>query len=236
VVATDAPPGVLGTLRVKLRDAASAREWAIEANDGIIATAGLLQGFAGAGASTRVLLFTATAATIAGGLSAGGANWAEVAAERDAQLLIVERERRELAEDPAGEVAELTRYWEGKGLSPDLAARVAEELNARNALAAQLEFEHGFTEPLAPGAALWTGVGTAAAYMVGASIPLLITWFAPVDVSMWAILGAVLVSLVVTALVSARAGRLNARQMVLRTLIVGAFTMIVSFIAGELIL
>lgn len=69
MVVSDGPPGVvtgtgvLATVRGRLRDAASHREWAVEANDGIIATAGLLQGFAGAGASTRVLLFTATAAT-----------------------------------------------------------------------------------------------------------------------------------------------------------------------------
>lgn len=72
--------------------------------------------------------------------------------------------------------------------------------------------------------------------MVGALIPLLITWFAPVDVSMWAILAAVLVSLVGTALVTSRAGELIARQMVARTLFVGLFTMVVSYAAGELIL
>ena len=72
-------------------DASSFRSWMIDANDGIIATASLLQGFAGAGASDRLLLLAATAATIAGGLSAGGAKWAEVAAEREAEQRLAPR-------------------------------------------------------------------------------------------------------------------------------------------------
>jgi vacuolar iron transporter family protein len=88
--------GPWADLRARFRDAAAYRSWTIEANDGIIATAGLLFGFAGAGASNRLLLFTATAATIAGGLSVGGASWAEEAAERDAQLLYEAQERDDL--------------------------------------------------------------------------------------------------------------------------------------------
>jgi hypothetical protein len=65
-----------------LTDEASLRSWTAVANDGIIATAGILEGFAGAGASDRALLIAATVATIAGMLAAGGAKWAEVDAER----------------------------------------------------------------------------------------------------------------------------------------------------------
>jgi hypothetical protein len=72
-------------LRAAVTNASRLRGWTIDANDGIIATASLLQGFAGAGAGDRLLLLAATAATIAGGLSAGGAKWAEAAAEREAE-------------------------------------------------------------------------------------------------------------------------------------------------------
>ncbi|MFJ2517822.1 VIT1/CCC1 transporter family protein [Cellulosimicrobium cellulans] len=76
------------TLRERVLVRVRETSWAIDANDGIISTAGLLQGFAGAGAGDRLLLFAAVAALIAGGLSAGGAKWAEVAAEREEQLRI----------------------------------------------------------------------------------------------------------------------------------------------------
>lgn len=209
-----------------------ASSWAIDANDGIIATAGLLQGFAGAGAGDRLLLFAAVTAMLAGGLSAGGAKWAEVAAERETQLDLAKEEQRELARDPDGELAELAVYWQDRGLTPDLAWQVAEQLTARDALTAQLDAEHGLEEILAPAAPWWSGVETALAFMIGAAIPVLITFLAPVAIETWAILVAVVVSLALTSLVAAGVGRLSAVRMLVRSLIVGLGTMGISYLAG----
>ncbi len=228
--------GPWADLRERFRDAAAYRSWTIEANDGIIATAGLLFGFAGAGASNRVLLFTATAATIAGGLSVGGASWAEEAAERDAQLLHAERERNDLANDPQGELEELARYWEERGLTRDTADEVARQLTERDALAAQLEWEHSFDQPMPATFPIWFGLGAGLAYMIGALVPLLITYFAPVDVEPWAILAAVVITMVLSSVVSARAGHLMPRRMLARTAAVGVLTLAVSYAAGELLL
>ena len=228
--------GPWADLRARFRDASAYRSWTIEANDGIIATAGLLFGFAGAGASNRVLLFTATAATIAGGLSVGGASWAEEAAERDAQLLYAKRESDDLAADPHGELEELTRHWEERGLSPETAKEVARQLSEHDALAAQLEWEYSFAQPMPATFPIWFGVGAGLAYMVGALVPLLITYFAPVDVEPWAILAAVVVTLVLSSLVAARAGQLMPRRMLARTVTVGVLTLAVSYAAGEFLL
>lgn len=237
----DQPPppaasALLTSLFTRLRAPDSRRQWAVDANDGIIATAGLLQGFAGAGAGDRLLLFTATAATIAGGLSSGGATWAEVAAERDAQLRLAELEQRDLSVDPEAELEELTAHWEGKGLSRDLARSVAEELNARDALGAQLEWEHGFDQPMHWQEPVWAGSTSTVAYTVGALIPLLITYFAPVAIETKAILAAVLVALVITALLAARTAHLDPRRMLLRSIAVGALTLIVSYAAGSVLI
>ena len=228
--------GPWADLRARFRDASAYRSWTIEANDGIIATAGLLFGFAGAGASNRVLLFTATAATIAGGLSVGGASWAEEAAERDAQLLYAKRESDDLAADPHGELEELTRHWEERGLSPETAEEVARQLSAHDALAAQLEWEYSFAQPMPATFPIWSGLGAGLAYIVGALVPLLITYFAPVDVEPWAILAAVVVTLVLSSLVAARAGQLMPRRMLARTVTVGVLTLAVSYAAGEFLL
>lgn len=228
--------GPWADLRARFRDSAAYRSWTIEANDGIIATAGLLFGFAGAGASPRVLLFTAAAATIAGGLSVGGASWAEEAAERDAQLLYAQRERADLAADPHGELEELARHWEERGLSAATAREVARQLSERDALAAQLAWEYDFDEPMPATFPVWFGVGAGLAYMVGALVPLLITYFAPVDVEPWAILAAVAFTLVLSSFVAARKGELMPRRMLARTLVVGVLTLAVSFAAGELLL
>jgi VIT1/CCC1 family predicted Fe2+/Mn2+ transporter len=228
--------GPWADLRARFRDASAYRSWTIDANDGIIATAGLLLGFAGAGASNRVLLFAAAAATIAGGLSVGGAAWAEEAAERDAQLLYADQERDALAADPEGELEELRRHWEARGLRPETAAEVARQLSEHDALAAQLEWEYGFDRPASATFPLSFGLGAGLAYMVGALVPLLITYFAPVDIEPWAILAAVVFTLVVSSMVASRAGQLMPRRMLARTLIVGVLTLVVSYAAGELLL
>lgn len=228
--------GPWADLRERLRDASAHRSWTIDANDGVIATAGLLFGFAGAGASNRVLLFTASAAAIAGGLSVAGASWAEQAAERDAQLLAAKRERDDLARDPEAELAELARHWEERGLAPETAQEVARQLHAHDALAAQLEWEYSFAEPVPATFPIWFGLGAGVAYVLGALVPLLITYFAPVDVEPWAILAAVTVTLVLSSMVSSRTGQLIQRRMLARTLVVGVLTMAVSFAAGEFLL
>lgn len=228
--------GPWADLRERLRDASAHRSWTIDANDGVIATAGLLFGFAGAGASNRVLLFTASAAAIAGGLSVAGASWAEQAAERDAQLLAAKRERDDLARDPEAELAELARHWEERGLTPETAREVARQLHAHDALAAQLEWEYSFAEPVPATFPIWFGLGAGVAYVLGALVPLLITYFAPVDVEPWAILTAVTVTLVLSSMLSSRTGQLIQRRMLARTLVVGVLTMAVSFVAGEFLL
>lgn len=219
-------------VRAKLRDAAAFRSWTVDANDGIIATAGLLQGFGGAGASDRVLLLAATAATIAGGLSIGGAKWAEEAGEREAQLRVADEEREELERDLSGEIDELAAHWESKGLQPSTARLVAEELTAHDALAAQLEAEHGIDEIMAAAAPLWSGVAASIAFMLGACVPLLITWLAPLAIETTAIVIAVVLSLVLTSVIAARAGHLVLRRVLVRTLTVGLGTMAISYLAG----
>jgi VIT1/CCC1 family predicted Fe2+/Mn2+ transporter len=224
-----------GSIKAVLTDDASLRSWTAVANDGIIATAGILEGFAGAGATDRALLIAATVATITGMLAAGGAKWAEVDAEREAHLLAAADEAASLAARPEAELEELIAYYEAKGLSPDLARDVAEQLNAHDALAAQLESEHGILAVITRTEAVVAGVGASIAYLLGAAIPLLITIFAPVAIEAWAILAAVAVSLIVTSIIGARTGHMHVGRTVVRTLAVGLGTLATSYALGQLI-
>lgn len=89
---------------------------------------------------------------------------AAAAAEREAQLVIAEQERAELDRDLSGEIDELAAHWEAKGLTPETARRVAEELTAHDALAAQLDAEHGIDEIMAEAAPIWSGVAAGIAF------------------------------------------------------------------------
>jgi VIT1/CCC1 family predicted Fe2+/Mn2+ transporter len=223
------------SIQAVLTDEASLRSWTLVANDGIIATAGILEGFAGAGATDQALLIAATVATIAGLLAAGGAKWAEIDAEREADLKAAADEAASLATRPEAELEELIAYYEAKGLSPELAQAVAQQLSAHDALAAQLESEHGILEVITRTDAIVAGVGAAIAYLIGAAIPLFITVFAPVAIEAWAIFAAVAVSLVVTSVVGARTGHMHVGRTVARTLAVGLGTLAISYALGQLL-
>lgn len=222
-------------LRSSFLRAQSFRSWTIDANDGIIGTSGILEGFAGAGASHSVLVTAASAATIAGALGLGGATWAEAAAEREAQLELADEERAELAADPAAEIAELATFYERKGLSPALAREVSEQLTAHDALAAQLESEHGIDEVMSPTETVVEGVSAAIAFALGAAVPLAITLAVSTAVESWAILVAAVASLTLTSLVASGAGDVSVRRTLIRTLAVGVGTLGVSYLAGRAI-
>jgi VIT1/CCC1 family predicted Fe2+/Mn2+ transporter len=109
------------------------------ANDGIIATAGVIEGFIAAGAGTDALLAAALAATVAGAVSFGGFKYGEAAAERDAELAVVDEERGDLARSPETELDELAIFYQARGVDRALAREVAAQISARDALTAQLE-------------------------------------------------------------------------------------------------
>ncbi len=218
-----------------LADRSKLLTWSIIANDGIIATAGLLEGFAGAGADDRVLLMAATAATLAGMLAVGGVEWMESSVEREAQLSLVAEEQREIDADPEQELADLAAHYEGRGLSPELAAQVAQQLMAHDPLAAQLDSEHGIREVTSARDTILAGIGGALAFGLGALIPLLITLLFPVGIEAPAIVVAVVISLSLTSVVTARLGETSLWRTLLRSLLVGVGTLLVSYAVGSLL-
>lgn len=221
--------------RVRFDDS-EARTWFAIANDGIIATAGILEGFSGAGAGDHVLLTAATTATIAGMLSVGGAEWAEACAERDAQLAVIEQERREIQDHPEAEFQELATYYRGKGLTPEVADEVARQLMERDPLTVQLETEYGISEVHSSATTIRAGVGAGLMYAVGALIPLLISVFFPSGMESLAIVAAVVISLMITSILSARLGRTHLARTLVRSVGVGLLTLAISYLVGLVVL
>src|SRR4051795_12028751 len=119
------------------------RAGVLGANDGIVSTAGIVLGVAGATASRGVILTAGIAGLAAGALSMAVGEYVSVSTQRDTERALLAKERRELHETPDEELAELAYLYEQKGLKPDLAMRVAVELTAHDALAAHAEVELG---------------------------------------------------------------------------------------------
>src|SRR5262249_56892747 len=119
------------------------RDLIVDANDGIVAIAGVVEGVLAAGLGNRAAATAVLMTTVAGGIALGGSRYTEEAAERDAREALLDEERRQLGRSPDEELDELTAFYEAKGLSPEVARVVATELTSTDALAAHAEEEHG---------------------------------------------------------------------------------------------
>ena len=148
------------------------------ANDGIVSTSSLIVGIAAASAGHSAVLTAGIAGLLAGALSMAAGEYVSVSSQADTEQADLARERRELAEQPADELDELTMIYVGRGLSPGLARQVAEELTAGDALAAHSRDELGIVGHLAANP-LQAAVTSAITFAVGAAVPLLAVVLTP---------------------------------------------------------
>lgn len=227
--------------RLPLDDGASYAEQSrlrwhlVNINDGIISAAGITEGMQAAGALTRGVVLAGLLVMLAGAAAIGAMKYSEAAAERDAQLAVMVAEGRRLEASPLEELAELTEIYQAKGLSPELAAQVAEELSARDALGAQLDAEYGLTADPAQAVPWVDAVWAAAGFVAGALVPLVIVAVTPSDTRFVITFGAVLVALAVSGALEARAGGGRPLRAMARLTLVGATTMTVTALAGLLV-
>ena len=167
-------------------------------------------------------------------MSMGAGEYVSVSTQRDSELALLDKERRELAEEPDEELAELAGLYVEKGLSEDLALQVARELTDHDALAAHAEVELGIdpdslTSP-------WQAAGASMlAFTLGALLPLLTITLSPPDARIWVTAGAVVVALAATGWTSARLGYGRTTPAVLRNVAGGAFAMAVTYLIGSLL-
>ncbi len=203
------------------------------ANDGIVSTASLVLGVAAAGSSTESVLVAGGAGLVAGAMSMAAGEYVSVSSQSDTERADLERERRELADDPESELRELTGIYIQRGLDPELARQVALQFTARDALAAHARDELGRSELLVarPVQAAFASAGT---FAVGAGLPLLVAWLAPPAQVSIAVAAASLVCLAGLGGIAAAAGGAGALRGALRVTFWGALAMALTAAVGSL--
>jgi len=141
-----------------------------ESSDGILTSAGICEGFAGAGVGSGVLIFAGFTALVAGTLAMSAVEYTKLRAEGDQQMAQLARERVQIETAPDAELDKLTQLYVSRGLSPGLARQVAIELTAHDALAAHAEAEYGIT-PASRASPLRDALAVGAAFAAGAMLP-----------------------------------------------------------------
>src|SRR6185436_521387 len=151
------------------------------ANDGIVSTASLVVGVAAAEATRHNVLVAGVAGLAAGALSMAAGEYVSVSSQADTEHADIAQERGELASSPEAERAELAGIYVGRGLDPDLAGQVADQLMAKDALGAHARDELGIHEQTRA-RPIQAAVASAASFAVGAAPPAILAALLPTAV------------------------------------------------------
>jgi len=203
------------------------------ANDGILSTASLIVGVASASPDARQVMIAGTAGLVAGSLSMAAGEYVSVSSQADLEKADLNRERRELHEDPEGELRELTGIYVKRGLDHDLADQVARQLTDHDALGAHARDELGLSKATRA-RPVQAAVASAASFAVGAAMPLLVAWLIPVRNIPIVVMAVSVVLLGLLGALGARGGNAPHAPAVIRVVLLGVAAMLLTIGLGRL--
>lgn len=209
------------------------RAGVLGANDGLVSTAGIVVGVAGATSNLSAIFTAGLAGLVAGSLSMAGGEFVSVSSQRDTEAAALEAEKWELEHQPEQELDELAASFEERGISPRLAREVAIELTENDALQAHAQMELNIdpgelTSPWKAAAASFL------AFAVGGAIPALAILVPWEDIRVVFCVVAVLIGLMITGYASASLGNSKARPAMIRNVTIGSLTMAITWLIGNL--
>ncbi len=203
------------------------------ANDGIVSTSSLVVGVAAAGTGRTEVLIAGLAGLVAGAMSMAAGEYVSVSSQTDAEQADLARERKELAETPEAELEELTRIYQARGLTRDLAAQVAVQLTARDALGSHARDELGISETVTAHP-IQAALVSAMTFAVGAVVPLLVAMLAPPAQIVPFVAIATLLSLAILGGLGATAGGAGIVRGAVRVTFWGALAMAATALVGSI--
>jgi vacuolar iron transporter family protein len=210
------------------------RAGVLGANDGIVSVSAIAVGVAGATPQIEPILTASVAGLVGGAISMALGEYVSVSSQRDSERALIAKEKAELATMPHEELAELTKLYQDKGLSPQTARRVAEELTASDALAAHLDAELNIDQQdiVSPWRAAYA---SAIAFVIGGLLPILAIIAFPAAMRVPATFAAVLIALAITGAAGGYLGGSPLLRPTVRVVVGGAIALATTFLIGRLL-
>jgi VIT1/CCC1 family predicted Fe2+/Mn2+ transporter len=202
------------------------------ADDGLLSTSSLMIGVAAASVDLRHVLISGAAGLIAGAMSMAAGEYVSVSSQADAEAADLERERQELEDCPEAERRELAGIYMKRGVERGLALEVADQLMARDALAAHARDELGLSDAVTA-RPIQAAIASACSFAAGALVPLITTAIAGEAHMVRFLFAVTLVCLATLGALGARAGGAPMVKGALRVLFWGAFAMAVTAAVGR---
>jgi VIT1/CCC1 family predicted Fe2+/Mn2+ transporter len=209
------------------------RAGVLGANDGIVSTAAIIFGVAGASATHVTVMLAGIAAVAAGAMSMAVGEYVSVSTQRDLEEAELEHEKIELVRDPEGQLAILARLFEQRGVAPTVAAEVAREMSEKDALSVHARAELGIdpqnvTNPWA------AALASMLSFLLGGAIPIAALLLSPRAIEIWVAGVAVLIAMALTGFVSACLGRTPVGRSVLRNVVGGLLALAITYGVGKI--
>jgi len=203
------------------------------ANDGLVSTASLMIGVAAARVSNSFLITAGIAGITAGAMSMAVGEYVSVRAQNDVEESDRLLEIEHLAADPEGEFLELVEIYVGRGLTPELAREVVEQMHAKDALEAHLrdelgQFEHTKARPVQ------ASIASAISFTLGGLIPFAGAFAPNIGAVAVSIVGFTLVGLLATGIISARSSGSAIIKPTIRVMIGGCLGMAITAGIGQI--
>jgi vacuolar iron transporter family protein len=204
------------------------------ANDGIISTASLILGVASASVAKSDVLLSGVAGLVAGAMSMAAGEYVSVSSQSDTEMADLEREKRELSEDPKFEKEELAQIYVARGVELGLARQVAKQLMAKDALGAHARDELGISE-ISTARPVQAALASAATFSVGAAAPLILALLSPSHVLLPIVSVGSLAFLGLLGMIGAKTGGAAVFRPTIRVMFWGALAMGLTAVIGALV-
>jgi len=204
------------------------------ANDGIVSTASLVVGIAAANTGRSEILIAAVAGLVAGAMSMAAGEYVSVSSQADTEKADLAREKQELATDDEAERKELANIYVKRGLDKELAARVAQQLMAHDALGAHARDELGLSETNMA-RPIQAALASAASFAVGAALPVLLVAITPIGGMIPVVAVSSLVLLAILGSIAAKAGGASMLTGAIRVTFWSALAMAATALIGHLV-
>ncbi|MCT0497079.1 VIT1/CCC1 transporter family protein [Lactiplantibacillus plantarum] len=203
------------------------------ANDGILSVAGIVVGVAGATTNSFSILISGLAGMLAGTISMAMGEYVSVNTQKDSQKMAITKQKAALADDYEAEASLVVQKYVDQGISKPLAQQATREMMAEDALTTTVRERYGFNpnQFISPYAA---GIASMIAFPTGSILPLVSITFFPPRVKVLTTVLAVGIALMITGYVAAMLGNANRRRGMVRNVVAGLLTMIVTYFIGHL--
>jgi VIT1/CCC1 family predicted Fe2+/Mn2+ transporter len=158
-------------------DRGTARAAVFGVSDGLVSNVSLILGVAGASPGAGIVRLAGLAGLISGAVSMAAGEYVSMKAQTELYERELELERRELHRNPHVETVELAQIYQSRGVDPDQARELAQQMMADPEMALQTHAREELgIDPDKLGSATGAAISSFVAFALGALVPLL-PWF-----------------------------------------------------------